>query len=193
MGSRGSGQSNQSSEGSSPATRIEALLDQVEQIDLTAIADQEARAIVGLLLNLVEDLRGELKKAQQEIAYLRERLGWRQGGGGKPGGQPGSAPSPQRHSARNPGNEPSGPSSARSTSTGKCSWMWIERRFRRMRKTRATKPWWCKSCAPPPRTCGFSGRSSTRRPRASADRRLQVRCRSGTTGSGHDRGSALAR
>src|SRR5437016_13715093 len=174
MGSRGSGQSNQSSEGSSPATRIEALLDQVQQIDLTAIADQEARAIVGLLLNLVEDLRGELKKAQQEIAYLRERLGWRQGGGGKPGGQPGSAPSPQRHSARNPGNEPSGPSSARSTSTGKCSWMWSERRFRRMRTTRATKPRWCESCAPPPRTSGLPGARCTRHPTTSAHQPVQV-------------------
>ncbi len=106
MGSRGSGQSNQSSEGSSPATRIDALLEQVQKIDLTAIADQEARAIVGLLLNLVEDLRGELKKAHQEIAYLRERLGGRQGGGGKPGGQPGSAPSPQTHSSEKERKEP---------------------------------------------------------------------------------------
>jgi hypothetical protein len=59
---------------SSQAARIDALLDQVQKIDLTDIADEGTRAIVGLLLNLVEDLRGELKKAHQEIAYLRERL-----------------------------------------------------------------------------------------------------------------------
>src|SRR5206468_4530902 len=71
---RRSNQGNPSSENSPRAARIEALLDQVQKIDLSGIAEEGTRAIVGLLLNLVEDLRIELKKAHQEIAYLRERL-----------------------------------------------------------------------------------------------------------------------
>ncbi len=38
-------------------------LEQVQKIDLTGIADERTRAIVGLWLDLVEDLRGKLKKA----------------------------------------------------------------------------------------------------------------------------------
>jgi len=110
-------------ENSSQAARIDALLDQVQKIDLAGIADAGTRAIVSLLLNLVEDLRGELKKAHQEIAYLRERLGLGQGGAGKPGDKPGSSASQQTHSSekerKEPQNEPSGRSSARSRSTRK--------------------------------------------------------------------------
>src|SRR5437870_6911111 len=94
---RRSNQGSPSSENSSQAARIEALLDQVQKIDLTGIADEGTRAVVRLLLNLVEDLRGELKKAHREIAYLRERLGLGQGGAGKPGDQAGSSPSQQTH------------------------------------------------------------------------------------------------
>ena len=96
---RRSNQGNPSSENSPRAARIEALLDQVQKIDLSGIAEEGTRAIVGLLLNLVEDLRIELKKAHQEIAYLRERLGLGPGGAGKPGDQPGSSPSQQTHSS----------------------------------------------------------------------------------------------
>ncbi len=74
---------------SSQAARIDALLDQVQKIDLTDIADEGTRAIVGLLLNLVEDLRGELKKAHQEIHHPSRRIH-------------------RSKSARNPKNELSG-------------------------------------------------------------------------------------
>src|SRR5437870_5292886 len=103
---RRSNQGNPSSENSPRAARIEALLDQVQKIDLSGIAEEGTRAIVGLLLNLVEDLRIELKKAHQEIAYLRERLGLGPGGAGKPGDQPGSSPSQQRHSSEKERKEP---------------------------------------------------------------------------------------
>jgi len=93
-------------ENSSQAARIDALLDQVQKIDLAGIADAGTRAIVSLLLNLVEDLRGELKKAHQEIAYLRERLGLGQGGAGKPGDKPGSSASQQTHSSEKERKEP---------------------------------------------------------------------------------------
>ena len=52
----------------------DALLEQIQKIDLGGIEDERSRAIIRLLVNLVEDLQGKLKKAQQEIAYLRERL-----------------------------------------------------------------------------------------------------------------------
>lgn len=84
---------------------MDALIEQVRKIDLAGIEDERARAIVGLLLNLVEDLRGELRKAHQEIAYLRERLGLGKGGG-TPGDQPGSSPSPAKRSSEKERSEP---------------------------------------------------------------------------------------
>ena len=56
-------QGNPSPENSPQGARIDALLDQVQKIDLAGIKDERERAIIGLLLNLVEDLRGELRKA----------------------------------------------------------------------------------------------------------------------------------
>jgi hypothetical protein len=98
-------QGNPSAENSPQAARIDALLDQVQKIDLSSIEDERTRAIVGLLLNVVEDLRGELRKAHQENAYLRERLGW-SGGGGKPGGEPESSPAQPAHSSEKERREP---------------------------------------------------------------------------------------
>jgi len=103
---RRSNQGNPISGNSSQSARIDALLEQVQKIDLTAIADQGTRAIVGLLLNLVEDLRGELKKAHQEIAHLRERLGLGQGGAGKPGDQSESSPPEPKRSSEKERKEP---------------------------------------------------------------------------------------
>jgi hypothetical protein len=94
---------NPNRENSAEAAKGDALLEQIQKIDLTGIEDERARAIVGLLLNVVEDLRGELKKAQQENAYLREQLRLRQGGEGKPGDK--SSPQPPRSSEKER-NEP---------------------------------------------------------------------------------------
>ena len=89
---------------SAEAAKGDALLEQIQKIDLTGIEDERVRAIIRLLLNVVEDLRGELKKAHQEIAYLRERLGLRQGGDGKPGGK--STPPQPPRSSENERKEP---------------------------------------------------------------------------------------
>ena len=97
---------NPSPENSPQGARIDALLDQVQTIDLAGIKDERERAIIGLLLNLVEDLRGELRKAHQEIAYLRERLRLGQGGKGKPGDKPESSPAQQTHSSEKERREP---------------------------------------------------------------------------------------
>jgi len=96
---------NPTPEGGSQGRVVDALLEEVRKIDLAGIEDERARAMVGLLLNLVEDLRGELKKAHQEIAYLRERLRLRQGGGVKSDDKPeGSPPAP--HSSEKERSEP---------------------------------------------------------------------------------------
>src|SRR5438128_8921978 len=81
------------------AVKGDALLEQIQKIDLAGIEDERARAIIRLLVNLVEDLQGKLKKAQQENAYLRQQLGLRQGGEGKPGGKS-SPPQPPRSSEK---------------------------------------------------------------------------------------------
>jgi hypothetical protein len=99
-------QANPSSTNSPQAVRIDALLDQVQKIDLSSIEDERTRAIVGLLLNVVEDLRGELRKAHRENAYLRERLGLGRGGEGKPGDKPESTPSQPTHSSEKERKEP---------------------------------------------------------------------------------------
>jgi hypothetical protein len=120
---RQSAQGNPSPENSPQAARIDALLDPIRKIDLSGIEDERARAITALLLNLVEDLRGELKKAHQENAYLRERLGLGRSGEGKPV----TSPRVRQHrrrirrrkSGRSPKSEPSGPNSVRFRSTGK--------------------------------------------------------------------------
>jgi Transposase IS66 family len=63
-----------------------SAVDQILQnLDLASIQDERARKCIGLLLNLVESLTADLRKAQAEILYLRQQLkGGRKGGGGPP-------------------------------------------------------------------------------------------------------------
>src|SRR6266567_1196069 len=57
-------------------------VDQILQnIDLASIQDERARKCIGLLLNLVESLTADLRKAQAEILYLRQKRGGKGGGG----------------------------------------------------------------------------------------------------------------
>lgn len=79
-------------EEASRAGVADALLEQVGKIDLAGIGEERTRAMVALLLNVVEDLRRELGKAHREIAFLRDRLRLRRGGGGKPDDKPAGAP-----------------------------------------------------------------------------------------------------
>src|ERR1035438_1684020 len=61
-------------------------VDQIlRNVDLAGIQDERARECIRLLLNLIESLTVDLRKAQAENLYLREQLNRRQGGGGKPG------------------------------------------------------------------------------------------------------------
>jgi hypothetical protein len=53
-------------------------------VDLAGIPDERARECIHLLLNLIESLTADLRKAQAENLYLREQLNRRKGGGGKP-------------------------------------------------------------------------------------------------------------
>jgi hypothetical protein len=65
---------------------IESAVNQIlKNVDLTSIQDERARECIRLLLNLVESLNADLRKAQAEIAILREQLKGRKGGSGKPG------------------------------------------------------------------------------------------------------------
>ncbi len=96
--------SGKASAGNRPEAAGDEWLEQIQKIDLAGIEDERARAIIRLLLNVVEDLRGELKKARQEVAYLREKLRLRQGG--KPGDKPESEPPRQPHSSEKERREP---------------------------------------------------------------------------------------
>ena len=82
----------------------DALLEQVGKIDVAGIGDERTRALVVLLLNVVEDLGRELGKAHREIAFLREQLRLRHGRGGKPDDKPAAAPPP--HSSEKERAEP---------------------------------------------------------------------------------------
>src|SRR5580658_11363249 len=57
----------------------------LRHVDVAGIQDERARECIGLLLNLIESLTADLRKAQAEILYLREQLNRRKGGGDKSG------------------------------------------------------------------------------------------------------------
>ena len=66
-----------------PTTATESLAEAIlKDIDLSRLPDERWRECVRQLLNLVESLTGDLRKAQAEIQYLREQLKRGQGGGG---------------------------------------------------------------------------------------------------------------
>src|SRR5580658_5509361 len=57
----------------------------LRHVDVAGIQDERARECIGLLLNLIESLTADLRKAQAENLYLREQLNRRKGGGDKSG------------------------------------------------------------------------------------------------------------
>ena len=57
----------------------------LKDIDLSSLPDERSRECVRQLLNLVEALTGDLRKAQAENQYLREQLKRDQDGPGGPG------------------------------------------------------------------------------------------------------------
>ena len=60
--------------GNSPVDQI------LSNVDLAGMQDERARECIRLLLNLVESLTADLRKARAEILYLREQLNRRKGG-----------------------------------------------------------------------------------------------------------------
>jgi len=76
---------------------IEQIL---QNVDVASIQDERARECIRLLLNLVETLTVELRKAQSENRYLREQLHGRKGGGGKPDPSKGTSPPASRSSEK---------------------------------------------------------------------------------------------
>ncbi|HEY8713812.1 MAG TPA: transposase, partial [Candidatus Acidoferrum sp.] len=61
------------------------VVDQIlQKVELASIQDERARECIRLLLNLIESLTADLRKAHAENLYLREQLNRRKGGGGKP-------------------------------------------------------------------------------------------------------------
>ncbi len=76
---------------------IEQIL---QNVDVGSIQDERARECIRLLLNLVETLTVELRKAQAENRYLREQLHGRKSGGGKPDPSKGTSPPASRSSEK---------------------------------------------------------------------------------------------
>jgi len=76
---------------------IERIL---QNVDVASIQDERARECIRLLLNLVETLTVELRKAQAENRYLREQFPGRKGGGGKPAPSKGASPPASRSSEK---------------------------------------------------------------------------------------------
>jgi len=77
---------------------INAVDQILQKVDLAGIQDERARECIRLLLNLIESLTADLRKAQAEILYLREQLNRRKGGGDKPN-QPKDASRPASQSS----------------------------------------------------------------------------------------------
>lgn len=67
----------------------------LRNVDLAGIQEERAKECIRLLLNLVESLTADLRKAQAEIVYLRQQLKDRKGGGGKPGSTGDGSPPPR--------------------------------------------------------------------------------------------------
>ena len=76
---------------------IEQIL---RQVDITSIQDERARECIRSLLNLMETVTTELRKALEENGYLREQLHGRKGGGDKPDPSKDSSPPTPRSSEK---------------------------------------------------------------------------------------------
>lgn len=85
---------------SSSDTDRSAIEQILAKVDVDSIVDERARECVRSLLNLVEALMVELRKAQVENRYLREKLEGRKGGGGKSDPSKGASPSSPQSSEK---------------------------------------------------------------------------------------------
>jgi hypothetical protein len=71
----------------------------LDDLDLSAIQDERARALIVRLLNLIEDLTADLRAAQEEIQGLRDENNRLKGEQGKPAIKPNKEPPPPDHSS----------------------------------------------------------------------------------------------
>lgn len=71
----------------------------LEGIDLSQIRDERARELIIRLLNLVEQLSGDLREAQQEIQRLRDEIARLKGEKGKPNIKPNASPGNRNYSS----------------------------------------------------------------------------------------------
>src|SRR5215210_3976606 len=79
----------------------------LDDLDLTAIQDERARALLVRLLNLIEDLSADLRAAQEEIQRLRDENNRLKGEQGKPSVKPNTAPpDPTDHSSERERHQP---------------------------------------------------------------------------------------
>lgn len=78
----------------------------LDDLDLSAIQDERARALIVRLLNLIEDLTADLRAAQEEIQRLRDENNRLKGEQGKPNVKPNTPPPPADHSSERERRQP---------------------------------------------------------------------------------------
>src|SRR5215216_3146871 len=66
----------------------------LDDLDLTGIQDERARALIIRLLNLIEDLSADLRALQEENQRLRDEINRLKGEQGKPDIKPNTPPPP---------------------------------------------------------------------------------------------------
>ena len=82
------------------------MLPMLDDLDLTGISDDRARALIVRLLNLIEDLTADLRAAQEEIQRLRDEINRLKGEQGKPDVKPNTPPPPTDHSSERERRQP---------------------------------------------------------------------------------------
>ena len=156
----------------------------LEDLDLHSIADDRARALVTRLLNLLEDVRADLRAAQVENQRLRDEINRLKGEQGTPQSGPTRHSGPARITPRskNGARPKSGRKAARRSASPSTENRWcrlIRPACRQMRSSKATRTSWCRtSCSAPTMSCSikrsFTPRRNTGRiwrlcPRATTD------------------------
>src|SRR5437763_2366802 len=78
----------------------------LDDLDLSAIQDEQARALIVRLLNLIEDLTADLRGAQAEIQQLRDENNRLKGEQGNPTIKPTTPSIPPDHSSEHERRQP---------------------------------------------------------------------------------------
>jgi hypothetical protein len=78
----------------------------LDDLDLTGIQDDRARALIIRLLNLIEELSTDLRALQEENQRLRDEINRLKGEQGKPDVKPSTQPPPSDHSSERERRQP---------------------------------------------------------------------------------------